>query len=84
MLTARYPVNLTDPRAHTMASDVDDTACAIAFSTIGPSANNSERAKLRKEQHATPSWNRLTSGDKQSGKMSGENSTKEAKKECKE
>lgn len=56
----------------------------IAFSTMSPTANNSERRKLGREEHATPSWNRLTSGDRQAGKMRGENSTKEARKEMRD
>ncbi|MFA5130470.1 MAG: hypothetical protein WC477_06195 [Patescibacteria group bacterium] len=52
----------------------------IMFTTMCPTANNSERSKTGREQHATPSWNRLTSGDKQSGKMRGENNTKEARR----
>lgn len=82
MLIARYPINQTDPRQSINERDTGE--CAVLFTTIGPTANNSDRKKEGREQHATPSWNRLTSGDKQSGKMRGENSTKEARKECKE
>jgi hypothetical protein len=72
-------------RTHTYSGDdPQDNSCPVLFSTIAPVANNSERSKQGREQHATPSWARLTSGDKQAGKMRGENSTKEARKEVRE
>jgi hypothetical protein len=84
MLSLKYPSNMAAPQGEALTRDAPKDELPILFSTINPDVKNTDRKMQGYEQHATPSWNRLTSGDKQAGKMRGENSTKEARKECKE
>lgn len=73
MLTFKYPSNMAAPQGEALRRDAPKYELPIMFSTINPDVKNTERKMKGYEQHATPSWARLTSGDKQSGKMRGEN-----------
>jgi len=84
MLSLKYPSNMAAPQSEALSRDDTSKGAPVTFAIMSPDANNKKLGEQGYEQHATPSWNRLTSGDKQSGKMRGENSTKEARKECKE
>jgi len=84
MLTYKYPTNMAPTEDPVLTREDHNEDPPIMFSTINPDVKNTNLQRNGREQHATPSWARITSGDKQAGKMRGDNSTREARKEINE